>query len=154
MKEAEFYQIGPLTKAIGEVLSPSKPKLKIPQQQLTTLMGLRSCQTFGLLDDLSRTYISAVLRTTANVTLNDLDLTGLSFTGIHFKHTCSFKGSILKNVSFSECIFVFKTDLSDIDLTNATFTKCKGLLNGLVDFTGAIHDGIKFDGEIIRHIRF
>ena len=147
MKEAEFYQIGSLIKAIRDVLSP-KPKLKLSQKQLRSRLGLQCTSQGSVFAETSLTS------TTANVTLSDLDLTGLSFAGIRFNHTCSFKGSILRNASFSRCIFAAKTDLSDTDLTNATFTRCQGLLDGFVDFTGAIHDGIKFDEEIIHQIRF
>ena len=155
MKEAEFYQIGALTKAIGEVLSPSKPKLKLSQPQLNSRLGLKLNErrsmsymmSMGASLSRSGSSVTAEYRTTTNVTLNDLDLTGLSFTGILFDHTCSFKGSILRNASFSRCVFAVKADLSHTDLTNATFTKCHGLLDGFVDFTGAIHDGMEFNDK-------
>lgn len=66
-------------------------------------------------------------KTTIELTLRDINLTGIVFTKVRFCHPVKFENCCMKSAKFSECYFEKVMSFANVDLFRATFMNCEGI---------------------------
>ena len=114
--EARYYRLNGFMKLL------ERHRVRLAHEKPTTFANLVSKKYFKIPINLS--LQNQPPETTQQNLFKNMNMAGIEFECVHFKHTVSFEGSILVGAKFKRCRFDAIINFADADITNVSFDHC------------------------------
>ena len=151
LREADYYQLSRLSKAIERFLNAPTVSEKMARQVLC-ITDIDSMHYFS--DGTHSTQFTVSLAQCERASFNNKLIIDVCFSNISFDETCSFRGSILRNVHFSQCYFGDTVDFTGAELYDVSFQCCGGIKPEKFIFTGVKRTRVDFDPGVAEKLAF
>ena len=151
LREADYYQLSRLSKAIERFLNAPKVSKKMANQ----LLGLTHTNSVCYCSDGTHpTQFTASLAQMGLASFNRRLISDVWFSNICFNGTCSFRSSFLRNVHFFQCCFRSTLDFTGAELCDVSFQCCCGIAPERFIFTGVKRTRVHFDPGVAEKLVF
>ena len=114
--EARYYRLNGFMKLL------ERHRVRLVHKIPTTFANLVGRKYFKVPFNLSSQ--NQPHETTQQNLFKNINMAGIEFECVHFKHSVSFEGSILVGAKFKRCRFDAIIDFTDADITNVSFDHC------------------------------
>ena len=111
--EAKYYRLGRLVKLL------ERHRVQLVQKTPKTFANLVKEKYFRV-----PTQQNLPFETTRQLPFKNMNMSGIEFENVHFKHWVSFEGSILANAKFKKCRFDAIVDFTDAEISDVSFEQC------------------------------
>ena len=111
--EARYYRLSGFMKLL------ERHRVRLLQKTPTTFMNLVTNKYIK-----TPSLPNLPQETTQQHLFKGMNMAGIQFENVHFKHRVSFQGSILAGAKFKRCRFDAIIDFSDADISNVSFEHC------------------------------
>ena len=148
LREADYYQLSRLSKAIERFLNAPKVSKKMANQ----LLGLTHTSSVCYCSDGTQFPVS--LTQCGQASFNSKLISDVWFSNISFSGTCSFRSSFLRNVHFFQCFFRGTLDFTGAELYDVSFQCCSGIAPERFIFTGVKGTRVYFDPGVAEELVF